>query len=157
MKKTVAYFILSFVALFSLMSCQRGTIFEKNIHIPSNGWDQKEIARFDVPVEDTLSFYELYLFLRNDETYPYQNVFFFLDVVNPQGEIQRDTIEILLADIRGKWLGNGFGAVKENEILLNQAVRFPRSGTYSFQFEQAMRDEVLPGLKDIGLKVEKRK
>ena len=39
--------------------------------------------------------------------------------------------------------------------MLQQALRFPLKGIYSFHLEQAMRDEQLEGIEDIGLRIEK--
>ncbi|HRR62823.1 MAG TPA: gliding motility lipoprotein GldH, partial [Paludibacteraceae bacterium] len=67
----------------------------------------------------------------------------------------KDTIECYLADIHGKWLGSGVGNVFEMPVLYKQNECFKQSGTYTFQIIQGMRNEVLPGISNVGLKVEK--
>ncbi|MFA8451105.1 MAG: gliding motility lipoprotein GldH [Bacteroidales bacterium] len=158
MRSQAGKLILWMIAILGIVwSCQNQTVFDQNIHVNPKGWNKDEIARFDIPIEDTLSFYSVNMFLRNDNNYSYQNIYFFMDIVSPEKKIQRDTIEIILADLKGRWLGTGFGAVKESDILLNSKVRFPHSGVYTFQFTQAMRDDNLAGINDIGLKVAKSK
>ena len=67
-----------------------------------------------------------------------------------------DTIEFYLADHRGQWLGTGMGAWKEMPVLYRQALRFPRSGTYTYTIRHGMRTDPLRGIHDIGMRVEKR-
>ena len=67
--------------------------------------------------------------------------------------MSRDTIELILADVEGKWLGKGWGAVKENSILLSGDMRFPLKGQYEFKIQQAMRVDTLDGISDIGIRM----
>jgi gliding motility-associated lipoprotein GldH len=64
-------------------------------------------------------------------------------------------VKIGIADERGKWLGNGLGSRFDNSLLWQKNVRFPRTGVYTFEYEQGMRDEPLLGIDDIGLRIEK--
>ena len=52
--------------------------------------------------------------LRNNNDYLYANIFFFVDVESPDGERQIDTLQYLLAEPGGKWLGSGVGEIKFN-------------------------------------------
>ncbi len=55
----------------------------------------------------------------------------------------------------GKWLGKGFGKIRDNQILLNSGLRFPMKSIYLFEIGQAMRTEILKGVEDIGIRIEK--
>ncbi len=50
---------------------------------------------------------------------------------------------------------DGLGDKYDNRILFRRNIRFPRTGIYVFEYEQAMRDEPLIGIDDIGLRIEK--
>ena len=69
--------------------------------------------------------------------------------------VTRDTIEFILADQTGRWLGKGWGNLKENDILLKSNLTFPLSGDYSFLVQHAMRKDTLHGISNIGLRIEK--
>jgi len=71
----------------------------------------------------------------------------------PNDNMSRDTLEFILADIEGKWLGKGWGSVKENSILISSDMRFPLAGTYEFKIQQAMRQDTLKGIKNIGIRI----
>ena len=106
-------------------------------------------------MKDTTSFFDFYLKLRHNTDYKYNNVYFFVNTTFPDQQSARDTVEFILADKEGKWHGKGFGTIKDLKILLKKDVRFPIPGMYVFEFEQAMREEHLVGIMDIGISIEK--
>jgi gliding motility-associated lipoprotein GldH len=75
----------------------------------------------------------------------------------PGGKKITDTLECILADENGKWLGKGTGHIVDNRVPFKRNVIFPDTGKYTFEIEQAMRMEKLPEVYDIGLRIEKVK
>jgi gliding motility-associated lipoprotein GldH len=73
----------------------------------------------------------------------------------PDGKLDRDTLEIMLAGKDGKWLGEGLGDIWDNRILFKKNVSFPLKGEYRFELTQAMRLDPLPGIMDVGMRVER--
>lgn len=145
------FFILTLV----LISCDPGRIYEKNIRIPEGIWMRDHIVQFEVPVEDTLSSHNLYVNVRNTSLYPMSNLYLFITTTAPSGHSVLDTVEVILADEKGKWLGSGLGDIWDLQQPYKNNVRFAQQGTYRFEFEQAMRPERLPFVLDVGLRVEK--
>jgi len=111
-------------------------------------------ARLEVEIDDTIQSFSFFINVRNNDNYPYRNLYLFLNSLLPGGERARDTIELLLADRSGKWLGKGFGQLKDNQIKVRSDLRFPTKGTYLFEIEHAMRDTVLTGIENIGIRIE---
>ncbi len=132
-------------------------IYEDNIKIASKGWHRSDIVRFEVDITDIDSPYNVYINVRNNNNYKYMELWLFVDVHSPAGTVERDTAKIMLADHRGKWLGNGLGSKFDTRLFFRSNVRFPSAGKYIFEYEQATRDELLPGIDDIGLSIEKVK
>ena len=93
--------------------------------------------------------------MRNRGEYPYQNLWLFLREVTPDTIRTKDSVECYLADQRGKWLGKGIGSIMEMPILYLQNVKFSKVGTYRYDIVQGMRDSLLLGINDIGMRVEK--
>lgn len=139
--------------LFFLAGCSKGVVFDNNKSIESDVWKSDQVIRFDVPVEDTVHIYKFYLNLRNTTSYRYANIFLFIDSTFPDGKQARDTVECILADPSGKWLGKGISNIRDNQVLLRRGLRFPQKGNYIFEFEQAMREQELKGIMDIGLRI----
>jgi gliding motility-associated lipoprotein GldH len=115
------------------------------------------VCRYDVIIEDTSALYNVYINIRNNKNYPYQNLWLFLENQNPDSSIVKDSVECYLADQRGKWLGSGMGSIIEMPILYQQQVKFNQKGMYQFRIVQGMRDDVLQGISDVGVRVEKLK
>jgi gliding motility-associated lipoprotein GldH len=144
------------IALLVLTACDRSVVFEEHYALPSIGWHLNDKVVFEVPVNDTTSLHNLYIDVRNTTDYGYRNFYTFLEIKFPEGTILRDTIECLLADRTGQWAGKGFGKIRSNRFLFRTDVWFPEPGNYVFSIEQAMRNEVLEGISDVGLRIERK-
>ena len=137
------------------MGCDPDKIYESNVKIPASGWLNTDIARFEVEITDIESAYNVYVNVRNNHNYRYENLWLFVNLRSPFNAVERDTVRIILADHRGKWLGHGLGSKFDSRLLMRPSVRFPVTGIYIFEYEQASRDNPLIGIDDIGLRVEK--
>jgi gliding motility-associated lipoprotein GldH len=145
---------LLFLVLF-LASCDKNRVFEKNVDIKDYIWDVKDVKSFDLVVTDTVTPHNFYVNVRNSDSYPYSNLYLFIKTIFPNGKHSRDTLECILANDEGRWLGNGLGDIWDNQILFKRAKRFPLAGKYTFQIEQGMRLSKLPQIMDVGLRIEK--
>lgn len=142
-------------AIVSLNACDRNVVFEKNVELPENRWEQKNAVKFTVEIQDTINPHNLYINLRNAAGYQFSNIFLFFTTTAPSGKMERDTIELTLADANGKWLGDGMGDIWDNRELFKKNFKFPQAGTYTFQLEQAMRIDPLPQIMDAGIRIER--
>ena len=150
--RTTILFLLC--ALF-FASCDDARIFEQNQAIPESGWAQSNVVKFDVDIKDPSTPAHFYVNVRNAEGYPYGNIFLFIKTVFPNGKFSNDTLECVLADDKGKWLGTGVGDLYDNQIPFKRNVRFPLAGIYRFEIQQGMRPENVPLILDVGLRIEK--
>lgn len=140
--------------LLLLSSCGMSSLYDENINLDNAKWFKDEAARFEVDINDTISNFDFYINLRNNTDYRYSNLYLFITTTFPNNNITRDTIECILADDTGRWLGKGWGNVKENDILLKSGLRFPLSGKYEFIIQHAMRKDTLSGIQNVGLRIE---
>lgn len=150
-----------FVLIFLTSCADDNFIFEQNVEIPNAEWIASEKAILTVNITDTVSQHNFYINVRNTEAYPYRNLYVFVKTTFPNEKTSRDTIGIILADVTGKWIGSGSGFLNSsshlsNTILFKYNKRFPISGEYTFEIEQAMRTDTLKGIQNIGLKIDKR-
>lgn len=155
MSQTITRYIPVLMIMFVMASCSFNDVYNENISITDGIWAQDKAARFEVEITDTLSDYSFYINIRNDNDYRYSNLYVFMKTRFPNGNMTQDTIEFVLADDSGKWLGKGWGRVKENNVKLKDNLRFPLSGKYVFLIQQGMREETLTGITDVGLIFEK--
>ena len=149
-------FILLIVTILS--SCvNKNVIFDESVVISNEAWNNQDFPYFDVNVEDTTSTYNFYLNIRHLENYRYSNFYMFLHTTFPDGNQTHDTIELVLSYPDGRWIGKGSGSMRDNNILLNNNLHFPAKGNYRFEIEQAMRESVLEGITDVGIRFEKNR
>jgi gliding motility-associated lipoprotein GldH len=155
MRSKAALAFLLFLTL-SVVGCTE-VMFQESHPIPNKNWEQDSNVQFEVEVADTMSGYDFYIDLRNEGDYPYANIYMFVTTTFPSGKSARDTVECILADKSGRWLGSGLGDVLDNHILFKENVRFPNSGTYVFEFEHGMRTGSLTAIIDLGISLEKHR
>ncbi len=149
--------ISSFIALvFLFTACSDNRIFDEVVKIPSEKWHADDVYTFKVNVSDTTKVYDIYFHIRNTSDYDFSNIWLFIDTQSPNGAEMRDTVEFVLADASGAWYGSGLGDVYSLLLPYKQNIHFPYRGIYSFTFNQAMRTDVLYGIKDVGLRVQER-
>jgi len=158
MKKILNKLLLLFctVVLFSMMSCHNNDVFSQYSTVALNGWNKDSTFIFNVQIQDIKVKYNVYVNVRNRGEYPYQNMWLFLEKMSPDSIVTKDTINFYLADQRGKWLGSGVGQSFEMPVLYQQNVTFHKPGTYRYRIFQGMRDTILVGVNDIGIRVEKQ-
>lgn len=147
--------LISLVLIAGMISCDRKKVFEAYHELDKNGWNKDSVIVFNVHLTDTIRNHNLYIDVRNKGTYPYSNLYLFLSIGSPNGKILTDTVEFTLADPSGRWKGSGIGGLHDNQILYKSSVYFPRKGKYKFMIKQGMRDNVLQGIRDIGIRIEK--
>jgi gliding motility-associated lipoprotein GldH len=150
--KTV-YQIVFLILIIFFGSCSSSYVFNDSTDLPASGWNKNDSVIFETVIEDTVIGYDFTVSIRNSVDYRYSNLYFFMLTEFPNGNHTRDTIEFIIADRQGNWLGKGWGSVKENEITLNKNIRFPLIGKYKFAFQQAMRADTLEGIVSVGLKI----
>ncbi|MDD2963779.1 MAG: gliding motility lipoprotein GldH [Bacteroidales bacterium] len=142
---------LVIIVLVLVESCQSGKLVDESVEIADEGWKISDSVVFDVSIDDTLQPVDFYFTVRNLTTYPYANLLLFLDTYYPGGGHSRDTLECFLANKAGEWSGSGIGGLKSNRFLVKRNVLFPNRGQYRFAFTQAMRDDPVVGITDIGI------
>ena len=153
-KKTLLLLLLS---LILATSCSNNILYSEYQTLPVGGWHKDSPLVFDVEITDTQARYNVLATIRNNTNYPYQNIWFFVSLLAPENsEAVTDTLEYFLADARGKWLGSGsIGSIYSSTILLQKEQRFTQVGLYRFSIQHGMRDDMLKGIRDVTLEIQK--
>lgn len=150
-------FALFCAVMLLLSSCNSDVVYSKYQKFNENEWYAKDKAVFDIDITDTLSYNDISLMVRHADAYPYSNLFVFVTSKYPDGKVTVDTMEVILADGKGKWQGSGAGDIFDFKVPIKKNVRFPLAGKYQFSFEQGMRVDPLPLIMDFGFEIEKSK
>lgn len=134
----------------ALTACRQDIVFSQFVSIPSGEWHVDSVAQFNYQISDKKVGYQVLVYVRHTERYPYQNMWLFLD-----NGTQRDTIEFYLADDRGQWLGDKHHGFIEMPVLIEQNYHFPDTGRYYMAIQHGMRDSLLRGVTDIGVEIKR--
>ncbi|MFL2568415.1 MAG: gliding motility lipoprotein GldH [Flavobacteriales bacterium] len=138
--------IFVFLSLLLLVCCNTTTESSYSV-FEEDSWHADSIITFNNNVADSITKQNLYLKIRHSTDFEYQNIFLFVDF-----QEKRDTIEVILSEKNGKWLGSGFGDVKEVEFCLAKEIIFNSKKASKVTVEQAMRygeQPVITNLKGI--------
>lgn len=146
---TAVVFIVALLA-----SCNNTAVFDAYKSIPESGWHKDSLVVFNIPVTDTLQNHNLLINVRNEVDYNYSNLWLFIEMVQPNGKAMKDTFEMTLAEPSGKWLGEGFGKLRTQQVVYRRNVQFPVSGEYKLKIQHGMREEKLKGISDVGVTIE---
>ena len=142
-----------FVLLF-LMSCENASqkVEMKNL---KGTWNKKAEQKFDFKINDAQNSKNIIFVVRNNNDYPYSNIRFIVNFTEAKTKNKKtETLNYVLAQPNGEWIGKGFGDTKETLFQYKLNYKFPANGDYSIGVIQAMRADNLIGIEDLGLKIE---
>jgi gliding motility-associated lipoprotein GldH len=149
------------LVIVSCTSCDDGRIFDSYETI-NGGWDRDEPVIFEVSDLDSLQPLNVFVTLRSNHEYQYNNLYVVTQLGYPNGKQETDTLEYRMAAPSGELLGAGMGDVKESKLWYKEGFRFRESGTYTMTIRQAMRkngnvagDQKLGGITEVGLRIER--
>ena len=155
-KKINSNLILFLLTSFLILSsCNKGVVYTDSVAMTENEWPIMNVASFTATISDTINSNNLFFILRTGSDYPFRNIYLFVTASSPEGKNITDTLQYYLADDKGKWYGKGFGDIHELKLPYKSNVFFPSKGEYSFRIQHGMRQEELPGVYDIGFRIEK--
>jgi gliding motility-associated lipoprotein GldH len=153
---------LSLLISLSLLfiSCDKSRVFDQYQAIDS-AWHQDSIVNFTFVAPDTIHPYHLFLNIRNNNDFSFNNIFLIVSMENPEGMIRKDTLEYLMAYPDGTLMGKGFSDIKESKLFYKERMKFSKLGTYQIRIQHAVRslgkisgEERLKGIHDIGFRIE---
>ena len=152
--------ILFLGLVFCLFSCDKTRVFDEYKSVGS-AWNTDSIVRFDLPQLELAKPYNLFVNLRNNSNYPFNNLFLLVSLENPEGLVKVDTLEYKMANNDGTLLGEGFSDTKESTLFYKENLKFDKKGQYKISIQQAVRqngkvkgEKELNGVSEVGFRIE---
>jgi len=163
MNKTIFKTVI-FAFLFLFISCDKNVVFDEYRDFDGK-WKAKEKAKFEIVQNDTVSKFNMFINIRNNNDYPFNNLYLIVKMQQPKSnQILVDTLEYNMTYPDGTLLGKGFSDVKESKLFYKENFSFPKNGKYIFEIEHALRQngkvsgiQDLEGVFDVGFRIEKTK
>jgi len=155
--------LLALGLLFLLSSCDEHRFFDE--YKEFNGkWNKDSVVTFSFEQKDTVSRYNMFVTMRNTNSYPYNNLFLIVQLQQPGTKLVKvDTLEYQMANPDGTLMGEGFSDVKESALWYKENVNFPKAGKYAVSIQQAVRQsgningtQELDGVTEVGLRIESK-
>lgn len=155
--KSSIFFILITV-LFA--SCDKKRVFDEYKSV-GKAWNKNTVVGFNLPKLDTVKRYNLYVNLRANDNYQFNNLFLIVSLEQPDGLTKVDTLEYQMAEADGTLLGDGFSDIKESKLFYKSNVQFKASENNKVYIKQAVRKtgkvvgvENLEGITAVGFRIE---
>lgn len=141
-------------------SCDKKRVFDEYKSL-GNAWHKDSIVTFNLPELDSAKRYNLFVNLRANNDYQFNNLFLIVALELPNGFTKVDTLEYQMAEPDGTLLGNGFSDLKESKLFYKENVRF--RSKYKVYIKQAVREngkilgvKALDGITEVGFRIEKK-
>jgi gliding motility-associated lipoprotein GldH len=157
-KSYVSFFLILLPVALCLSACSKIEIFEKNVPIPKHSWAYSLRPEFDFTVTDTISQYNLYVVLRHTDAYRYNNIWLNIGSQAPADTTRYQRFELQLGSDATGWEGIGMDDIWEiRKPITRGPFKFNKTGNYRFTIAQVMRENPLPEIMSVGVRVEKVK
>ena len=121
--------------------------------VKGEGWSYHDPKKFVIDISSEGD-YSLALSIRHTDAYSYSNIWVSLETEGPSKRPQTERFNLTLADITGRWLGEGPGKLYDNRFLMKDRLHMV-AGTYTFTLQHDMRPEELEGVKEVGIRLKK--
>ena len=150
------FVLLAFLACLSF-SCQNDTVYHTYQAIPENfGWGRGDSLNFYFPPGIPPAAYTLEVGIRNTDMYPYRDIWLeATKVMSDTLPAVTDTLHFYLADENGRWNEDrSAGGYYQSTFVCDEPLVI---GTDSFNRSlhiiHVMRDNPLPGIADVGIRL----
>lgn len=135
-------------------SCDTKLTYETFRKVDETAWNYHNVQQFIIPIQEEENL-RMSIALRNTAAYQKANIWLFLTLQSPSGKEQRDTLNCLLADDYGYWLGSGFSGLYLTEHPISEVTRFNEKGDWKLTITHGMRDDNIKGIKEVGVLLRK--
>ncbi len=150
------------ILFLAFISCDKNRVFDEYKSV-DNAWHKDSVVTFTLPDIDVQKKYNLYLNLRDNKAYPFNNIFLIVSMEQPDKKVAVDTLEYQMANPDGSLMGEGFTDVKTSKLVYKENFTFPKKGKYVIKIQHATRQTgkiggvvKLDGITDVGLRIESK-
>ncbi|WP_026978968.1 gliding motility lipoprotein GldH [Flavobacterium tegetincola] len=151
---------LFILILFCLISCDKNRVFDDYKSV-GKAWVKDSIVTFDFKQEDTTKLYNLFVNLRANQAYQFNNLYVIVSMERPGGLTKVDTLQYQMTNPDGSLLGDGFSDIKESKLFYKENLRFDTIGDYKVNIQHAVRQngkvegvQALEGITEVGFRIE---
>jgi gliding motility-associated lipoprotein GldH len=142
--------------LIILAGCSVVPVIDHWKNLKDTQWPKNQVISIPVEISDTNHYYDLFINLRVTNDYKYSNLYIKLNTIDPTGKKNSAPVMLNLADHTGRWYGHNLGHIISFRLPSQKNIPFNKTGKYTFEIAQFMRDSVLKEVVSVGIKLEKQ-
>ncbi len=147
--------IIILIAVIFMLSCKPSKIYENYYEFKNNSWNRFEKLYFKLPIENTKHNYNIFLSVKYTKQYTYQYIYIYLTIKTPSGEERMKEYKFKLRNKKGVIKAKKIDKIWNIRFLLKTGFHFSRKGICKFEIENLIPKLETPGIKEIGLIVER--
>ncbi len=146
--------ILIAATLFT--ACTGNKVYDHYDHTPIAGWEKIDTLKFDIPPLAERGLYATSMGLRINNAFPFISMTLIVEqTILPANKTVTDTVTCEFMDKDGKVKGKGVGYYQYHLPVSVMALN--KNDSLHITVRHNMKREILPGVSDIGIELEKRK
>ncbi len=152
--------LLFILVTLLIISCDKKRVFDEYKSV-GNAWHKDSIIMFKLPKLESEKNYNLFVNVRDNNDYPFDNLFLIVSLEQPNKKVIVDTLEYKMANPDGTLMGDGFTDIKESKLFYKEKMSFKLKGDYKIHIQQAVRQtgkvagvNDLKGITEIGFRIE---
>jgi len=151
----IASYLLITISVFSSCNWTTG-VFEKNVNFRDHEWLSSVNPDISFEMTDTVSAYNIYIVIRHNDAYHFNNLYIRVTVKEPGEATGRmGDYDLQLATNGKGWIGTAMDDIYDTRLLIQPKTRFRKPGVYHIMLEQLMREDPLRNVLSAGLRVER--
>jgi gliding motility-associated lipoprotein GldH len=154
--KKLVFFVTVIVPLLGIQACSQNGVFEQTKTLPGHAWASSSRLTYTFNIQDTSSWYNLYIILTHTDAYHYNNIYVDVTTIAPGDTAVTAQRQFQLAKNNYGWLGTAMDDIIEHRILLTDKgpVKL-KKGNHTIILQQTMREDPLAGMISAGVRAEK--
>lgn len=148
-----------FVGIIVLLvgACAPNQVIEQADSLPNAMWAYQDTIWVEASIEDTATAYDLYLAIRHNQDYPYSNLWVHVQTFYPSGATGLLKEQLFIGNNEEqRWNTECMHDICNGLLPIVQGVRFSEMGDLRFAITHIMRTNPLPGVMDVGLRIERQ-
>ena len=149
MKKVIHLAVMGLIVL-GLYGCEAASVAQESFSPKGACWNITDTLALTHQI-DAKERLQLKGSLEFTDGFPFSNVYFYLEVSSPDGQVQSSPLEFPLMDEEGNWYGKGKG--KSIDVSLNLPEVYTQKGNWSFKLVHHMQKDELCGVSSVKLKL----
>lgn len=147
----------------TVMACNGNTVYHQYEHTPVEGWERTDTLYYTIENIKATADYQEEIGLRINGSYPFTSLFLVVEqhirsqnqsLTSLNGTQRKDTISCRFVDQEGNIKGRGVNYYQYNFMLTTLHLNV--GDTLDIRIHHNMRRETLPGISDIGIRLERQ-